>query len=892
MDFTSEGGDLILRNQPPLNEKCICGVCGHESTDISMLEVHLEVIHGNIEQSAVVIDKKVKEKSCHLCSYITSTNQHLKMHIKAVHHKIKDKICDSCEYATSSTQTLKRHTKMMHNGAKKKRLKTGNGDCKLCDFQSISTKNLRTHMKDVHDNIKDQICSSCDFKTSNPCRLKSHIKVVHNKVKDHMCSYCGFATSHREGLKLHIKAVHHKIRDKICDMCGYAASHDTLLKQHIKLVHDTIKDKICDTCGYKTNKKQNLQAHIKAVHKKLKDSVCSLCGYGTSSDSNLKKHMKIVHHKIKDKVCNMCGHSTSLTGDLRKHMRVVHKVDMKTPRHVKYTPSSYQDSNTLNLVSRINVKDNAERSKISLVTDQKMDNETGTDDCNISNGFKNVNDHENVNLSSICDGTIGDPMHNQDEASEILNFNTYLNCDNDNSLSMSREEDNFSGPLPQIKGETVKSYKEETTASFSDIKTENDLIYQDGHPEALEEKLFVADDIKQETDHVKIDEIADYLVISCAEDSFPESKNSLSLADKSKKTLAKRRPKNVVKQKQALESNRKEKANNISKRITKNKNGAQIENNEIQNQNETDEGVKRNCEMCPYATNRKGHLRRHIKSVHYNIKESSSVKDSQEVRHSCDVCKYVTTRIGHLRRHIKSVHYKAKDKSCDLCSYATSDEGNLKKHIKAVHEKIKDQVCDVCGFATTDFSGLKKHIREVHDKIKDKVCSLCGFTTARNAELKHHIKGIHDKIKDKICETCGYATTDNSNLRKHIRKVHNKIKNKAHGKRTTSGPTSRKTRENSSNLTPKVKNNNCNLCSYSTDRTNNLKQHFRAVHKISAQDNNFILKENPNDSRLSVSASVNRADPKPEPNGIPSTTEKSYSNTHIVSSSVQVVSTK
>ena len=551
IDFTLIGGDPISTTQSPL-ENCICGVCGHEAPNISMLEVHLEVVHGNIKYTEVdnlPHTEKVKEKSCHLCSYITSTNQHLKMHIKAVHHKIKDKICDSCEYATSSNQTLKRHTKMIHNGAKKIRLKTDSENCKLCEYKSIHGGNLRTHMKAVHDNIKDQICPSCDFTTSNPCRLKNHIKIVHNKVKDHMCSYCGFATSHREGLKLHIKAVHHKIRDKICDMCGYSASHDTLLKQHMKLVHETVKDKICDTCGYKTNKKQNLQVHIKAIHEKLKDSICCLCGYGTSSDSNLKKHMKIVHHKIKDKVCNLCGHSTCLTGDLRKHMRVVHKVDMKTPRHVKYTPSSYQDSNTLNIESRMNVKDNAEKPKISFVVDKKLDDNTGTDISIISNSLKNVNAHEkhSVTLSSVGDRTIDDAKQYHIEASENLTIDTSLNCDNDNSLSMLKEE--VVSP-PQIKSEILESYhKEAITVSFSEIKTETDLTYHD---------------IKQERGEPEMDDIADYLVISCAEDSFTEKKNSQSLADKSKKTLPKRRHKKLVKQKQELQSNTRENVDNFS----------------------------------------------------------------------------------------------------------------------------------------------------------------------------------------------------------------------------------------------------------------------------------------------------------------------------------------
>ena len=63
-------------------------------------------------------------------------------------------------------------------------------------------------------------------------------------------------------------------------------------------------------------------------------------------------------------------------------------------------------------------------------------------------------------------------------------------------------------------------------------------------------------------------------------------------------------------------------------------------------------------------------------------KESSPKQIHVEVnlRHTCDQCNYKTTNKGHLNRHIDSVHGNVRY-SCDKCDYKAKRKGHLKRHI-------------------------------------------------------------------------------------------------------------------------------------------------------------------------------------------------------------------
>lgn len=138
-------------------------------------------------------------------------------------------------------------------------------------------------------------------------------------------------------------------------------------------------------------------------------------------------------------------------------------------------------------------------------------------------------------------------------------------------------------------------------------------------------------------------------------------------------------------------------------------------------------------------------------------------------RHRCDQCedKFFTAK-SDLKRHIKAVHYKIKDNHCDDCEASFSANSDLQAHIKAVHLKIKDHHCQDCKSSFSTNKDLQQHIKRIHLKIKDHHCEDCKWSFCTNGELKQHIKKIHLNIKDYYCPNCDYCCSCNSNLQRHI----------------------------------------------------------------------------------------------------------------------------
>ena len=54
----------------------------------------------------------------------------------------------------------------------------------------------------------------------------------------------------------------------------------------------------------------------------------------------------------------------------------------------------------------------------------------------------------------------------------------------------------------------------------------------------------------------------------------------------------------------------------------------------------------------------------------------------------CNECNYMSKNSGHVNRHVKSVHLNIKDKKCDKCNYECFTNSDLKKHMKQIHDGI------------------------------------------------------------------------------------------------------------------------------------------------------------------------------------------------------------
>lgn len=154
-------------------------------------------------------------------------------------------------------------------------------------------------------------------------------------------------------------------------------------------------------------------------------------------------------------------------------------------------------------------------------------------------------------------------------------------------------------------------------------------------------------------------------------------------------------------------------------------------------------------------------------------------------KHKCiyEGCDYATAHKGHLTRHIKSIHDRIKDCECPDCDYVCSQKTNLSHHIKSVHDKIKDIQCPECDYVCSWKGDLNKHIKAIHAKIKDIQCKECDYKCSMNSNLSQHIKAIHDKIKDNQCPECDYVCSRKVDLNTHIQTCTGES-NLSHGEHT------------------------------------------------------------------------------------------------------------
>ena len=79
---------------------------------------------------------------------------------------------------------------------------------------------------------------------------------------------------------------------------------------------------------------------------------------------------------------------------------------------------------------------------------------------------------------------------------------------------------------------------------------------------------------------------------------------------------------------------------------------------------------------------------------------------------TCEQCGKVFSKKGHLDRHIRTIHMGLKESSrpCPYCGKVFSTKSSLEPHIEMVHKGVR-KACPECGKVLSD---LWKHMRTVH----------------------------------------------------------------------------------------------------------------------------------------------------------------------------------
>ena len=188
------------------------------------------------------------------------------------------------------------------------------------------------------------------------------------------------------------------------------------------------------------------------------------------------------------------------------------------------------------------------------------------------------------------------------------------------------------------------------------------------------------------------------------------------------------------------------------------------------------------CDKCTYTNAKKYNLNEHVKNVHEAARVHCEYCDYigtekllkvHMLLHTgpdlvCEKCAFTTRKPGHLKEHVKNVHFPVY-LYCDECPYKAKVLTYLKLHKQREHEG-KMFICDQCDYKTGFKERLKDHKRGVHEGIKYE-CDQCEYASIFRNPLFNHKQAVHKMVRHG-CKICSYQAKTGYNLRLHQRNVH------------------------------------------------------------------------------------------------------------------------
>ena len=156
-----------------------------------------------------------------------------------------------------------------------------------------------------------------------------------------------------------------------------------------------------------------------------------------------------------------------------------------------------------------------------------------------------------------------------------------------------------------------------------------------------------------------------------------------------------------------------------------------------------------------------------------NIMKSKQIKPNAKI-FSCQLC-YKKYGINfHLKQHIKKVHEEKNEMS--TINYDLNDEtieeirGDSEVQIPILCEDENEKQENFDSPSSTTDESLSQAV----DSKKDigTVCAACGKTFSKATYLKKHIRIVHEGHKDYKCESCGKSFSEAGSLKIHINTIH------------------------------------------------------------------------------------------------------------------------
>ena len=157
------------------------------------------------------------------------------------------------------------------------------------------------------------------------------------------------------------------------------------------------------------------------------------------------------------------------------------------------------------------------------------------------------------------------------------------------------------------------------------------------------------------------------------------------------------------------------------------------------------------------------------KEISSASKERSTKKSNVKVQNICQICNKSFSTKTYLKRHVTTVHDEVKEHKCEICSKTFGKNSELQFHVKTVHNSIKPHKCVTCDKSFGQLCNLKTHER-IHNGEKPYECKTCNKAFREIGKLKVHER-IHTGAKPFECKICKKTFSDPSNLIIH-EKIH------------------------------------------------------------------------------------------------------------------------
>ena len=642
-------------------------------------------------------------------------------------------LCEECKFVSSRKKYLSIHIALNHGThpiPKEEILK-----CDQCELETNKAQTLLIHKRALHDGEVRFSCQECIYKTYFTQSIKLHIKKCHSDSKLGWllvgCTHCELGINHKLCEILPRKTLHDSkniIKTKkeyLCQECKFKSPKVMYFRYHKVLNHGSEAIPIenilrCDQCEYETNKNKSLDIHKRSIHNKEVRFACPECPFMTFFIIGIREHIKRQHkgleHNFLRVGCSLCDSGSDhqkceiQKGETRRRRKRTSQWGITDFKYAcvecKYS-SPAANKVTKHKKLRHGNAGLAERSKLMCSRCQY-----------VCDQLKHMNDHTKTVHNNIiykckdCDYTTSKERfftrhQNFRHSKDALPEKIITRCD-----QCGYECDNPTNMYVHKKAIHDKSKR--FTCSNCEYKS------------------FFSQNVE---DHLKAAHKgsgARPLTFGCAQ---CEAKENHSRCD-SRRTI---------------KSNQRYAAS-------------------LEKKFQIGDYVDMKCELCSYTGSSEQTIRRHIESVHGDVK-----------RFACSGCNLKTYDRTPLKKHIGRFHRDSDatiiSLDCSNCVAGLKHDVCLAKNGRPWNENSKKRppveirTCKFCGFVANKWALLIKHIAKDHPALKLHNCDKCSYGSNYLPNLNTHKAAKHSGTMFE-CDICGWKTAWKPPFFEHRREKH------------------------------------------------------------------------------------------------------------------------